>query len=43
MKMAIDRVQIYSLHIIDKFTTLCTTQDAQIKTFKHFLMVNYFQ
>ena len=43
MKRAIERVQNYSLHIIDKFTTLCRTQDTPIKTFEQFLIMNYLQ
>ena len=43
MNKAIDRVKNYRLHIIDKFTTLCRTQDTPIKTLEHIVMVNYFQ
>ena len=43
MKRAIDRVRNYSLHIINKFTTLCRSQDTPMKTFEHFVMVNFFQ
>ena len=41
MKQAIDRVRNYSLYITDKFTTLCRTQYTPMKTFEHFVMVNF--
>ena len=43
MKGAIDRVKNYSLYIIDNFTTLCRTLNTPMKTFEHFVMVNFFQ
>ena len=43
MKTEINKVINYILYINYKFITLCKTQDTPMKTFKHFVIVNFLQ